>query len=153
MRKRINDLLECKSTRELKDLLNNGYPVDMETGNGETALFSANLEFSKVLIDFGANVNHQNDGSETPIFFSDIEKTKLLVEKSADLTLTNIEGQTPLDYSIAKEDENKSIFLIKKGITIDSIDLSGFSTRESANKNLIKIHDDIKNKRIKTRKP
>lgn len=153
MRVTINKLTTCKNDEELISLLKSGYPVDTESDNGKTALFSSSLEHSKILINYGANVNHENDGAETPLFFSDLKKTKLLIENGADFNISNIEGLTVLDYAINSGDNEKSKLLIKKGVSIDSVDLSGFTTREYASKELIELHDNLlqkkRNKKIK----
>lgn len=149
-----NKLTECSSNEELIDLLKNGYPINVEDAKGNTALFTASLEQSKILINYGADVNHENDGGETPLFFSDLKKTKLLLENGADISASNIENLTPLDYAISKDDDQKAEFLIKKGVSLDNLDLSGFRTREYASEKLIELHDNLLKKRNKkTMKP
>lgn len=146
-----NKLTECNSNKELIDLLKSGYPVNVEDLKGNTALFTTSLEQSKILINYGADVNHENDGGETPLFFSDLKKTKLLLENGADISVSNIENLTPLDYAINRKDDQKAEFLVRKGVSLDHVDLSGFKTREYASQTLIELHDNLLIKKNKKR--
>ena len=96
----------------LKQLLNNGTPVDHRNFNGETSLHMAaslgNLQMVKYLLSQGANINDPTSKNWLPIHhairFDRLEVAQYLIANGASLSAKNSDGLTALDFAKASKD-------------------------------------------------
>ncbi len=131
-------------------LLDKGSKLDVQDGNGTTALMWAVQKYTvaKILIERGANVNIQSKDGETalmravkggflrkilfiPVIGAYQESAKLLVSKGADVNLQDASGKTALMHAAGAlnltgndyETYTEMVaFLIEKGAAIDKED-------------------------------
>lgn len=75
-------------------LIKAGAGVNLTFGNGETSLFSADVNVARILLKYGANVRHKNDFGETVLMYADDpEKLQLMIDNGADLDAVNVFGE------------------------------------------------------------
>ena len=88
-------------------MVKEGMPVDVNDGNGRTALHWATLSSNVVikhLLHEGADVNRQDYRyKDTPLHlaarYNYTEAVRLLLDNKADINLKNNKNKTPLDYA------------------------------------------------------
>lgn len=130
--KNIHNIIKSGSIEELKKEIKYGINVDeinykLNIHNNETALFSANLEQTKILLDAGANINHLNDNKENALFHiihlndeeEQYKKMVLLLEAGINVHHKNDNGESFIFFNdlsvkmLKKLEEYKLDFNIK----------------------------------------
>ena len=87
-----------------------------------TACFNGDLDFVKLLVEYGAKINIMDDDGYTPlttnIFVSDEKDCKIvkyLVEHGADINVKNNDRETPLLFAIIADKKDVFYWLLKHG--------------------------------------
>ena len=91
----------------MKELLEEGAPVDCADEFDRTALFRAALcnrtDVIRLLLQNGANINKQDYRGDTPVhraaFMNSTEAIAVLMEHGASINIKNDDGEKPIDYA------------------------------------------------------
>ncbi len=109
--------------QRVKDEINSGADVNLQTANGFTplhnAVISKNIEISKILIEAGADVNLVDVYNNTPLYFAvhyqNIDLVKLLLDAGTDPNIRSVWGkETALDTAKRKGNPEIIALLEKK---------------------------------------
>ncbi|XP_038104288.1 uncharacterized protein LOC119765139 [Culex quinquefasciatus] len=120
----LHHAAKCGNLKVLQLLLREGADVDAEDSNGNTSLYYAARDITKVvsfLIDYSSDINHKNMNGDTPLHFyiqkgikmngdtpldfyfhktMEVEILTILLAKRACPDLANNDGNTPLQLAI-----------------------------------------------------
>lgn len=98
-------LMYTPSTVVAQFLIDNGLDVDTVDSFGESALFRAALDMTKVLLENGANPNIRNEDGQTVLIHcadgeDENEKCELLLAAGANIDLTDDREKTAFDVAL-----------------------------------------------------
>lgn len=99
------DLGESDVSKQIKEAVSAGFPLDFKDHNDWSLLFRMawynNARYCKLLLDLGADVNIKNNYGQTPFFAAclngGINSAKLLIDAGARWDIPNNYGRLPLD--------------------------------------------------------
>eukprot|EP00088_Acartia_fossae_P038791 TRINITY_DN4025_c0_g1_i3.p1 TRINITY_DN4025_c0_g1~~TRINITY_DN4025_c0_g1_i3.p1 ORF type:complete len:583 (+),score=47.51 TRINITY_DN4025_c0_g1_i3:120-1751(+) len=108
-------------TKTVKDLLEMGAPVNLQSSNGGTALFlsmfNQNIDITRMLLDNGANPNIANNDGATALYKSmfshNPDIVKMLLENNANTNIAINDGTTPLHVAVQENDTIAVEYLLK----------------------------------------
>ena len=146
----ISSLRENDEMVEL--LLTFGAHPEMESENGDTALFVASifghLKIIKLLLDQKININHQNKQNHTALFgainHGRIEAVKFLLDHGAKINIFNNDGIYPLHIATHKKHIALIQILLEHGADPNVQDPKGKIPKE-----YIKLHNLMTPKKYK----
>lgn len=99
-------LVVMKGDAEMAEMLiKAGAGVNLTFGNGETSLFSADVNVARILLKYGANVRHKNDFGESVLerHLTNIEILKVLLDNEGKITRNSILAKLLLDEDLREK--------------------------------------------------
>ena len=148
------DLFSASSQGKLEvieQLLEGGTPVDMQDGDGVSALMHAcangQTEAAKLLLERGAQVDLLDDEEMCALVTASLlghaELVKLLLEKGAQVDLQNSNGVSALMWASMTGQTEVAKLLLERGAQVDLQDDDGMSALVWANTNLEQFFEKV----------
>lgn len=134
-------LFNCEDEKEIIYLIDKKIDINHRNNNGDTALFGASLEKTKMLLEAGADVNIKSESGENALLrTNDINTALLLIEKGisteGDVYLWSkvnnewVKDEEPVSFMSVLEKNNKIIFNIVNAIKEKEYINSNFNNEE-----------------------
>lgn len=120
--------VESDELIDVKQMLREGFPVNMKNIRGETALMRVDgAETAIYLLRRKADANAVNSYNETALMLkaTDAEIVKILLGASADVNAASVFGDTALMYAMQGDDAEPVKLLLKAGADVNASDSEG----------------------------